>query len=83
MHEALGIPLPEMVFGRNHLTLEHRTSGFKYTFDTQSALALVKNGELGDGDGGVKVGYAAKWLESRHASKYTVIRLLNEQTRLG
>jgi len=54
-----------MTFGNNYLTLEHRTSGWKYAFCTGDALAGVTNGELGEGDGGVKVGYADAWLKSR------------------
>ena len=61
----LGIPLPEMIFGNNYLTLEHRPSGVKYSFTAQNALQNVKKGELGDGDGAVKVRYADKWLETR------------------
>ncbi|KAL7282599.1 hypothetical protein ACG7TL_004070 [Trametes sanguinea] len=60
-----GIPLPEMTFGNNSLELEHRDSGWKYTFTTEEALKGVRNGELQDGDGGVKVGYADAWLKSR------------------
>lgn len=60
-----GMPLPEMTFGNNKLELEHKGSGWKYTFDTVEALRGVKNGELTDGDGGVKVGYAEAWLKSR------------------
>ncbi|KAG6813440.1 hypothetical protein H0H92_011137 [Tricholoma furcatifolium] len=65
LHASLGFPLPEMTFGRNHLTLEHRPSGWKYTFTTEAALQTVRNGELREGDGGVKVGYADEWLKSR------------------
>ncbi|KAF8165638.1 type 2A phosphatase activator TIP41 [Crassisporium funariophilum] len=65
LQSALGIPLPEMTFGNNFLTLEHRPSGAKYSFTTPAALKGVKRGELGEGDGGVKVGYAEKWLQSR------------------
>jgi type 2A phosphatase activator TIP41 len=61
----LGIPLPEMTFGSNYLTLHHRPTSWKYTFDAKGALGAVKKGELGPGDGGVKVGYADKWLQSR------------------
>ncbi|RDB19880.1 TIP41-like protein, partial [Hypsizygus marmoreus] len=68
LQASLGLPLPEMTFGSNYLTLEHRPSGWKYSFNTSSALKAVKNGELGEGDGGVKVGYADKWLESRTGS---------------
>ena len=67
LQSALSIPLPEMTFGNNFLTLEHRPSSWKYSFSTKDALKAVKNGQLVDGDGGVKVGYADKWLESRHA----------------
>lgn len=60
-----GIPLPEMTFGNNSLELEHKASGWKYNFSTEDALRGVKNGELSEGDGGVKVGYADAWLQSR------------------
>ncbi|KAF8969340.1 type 2A phosphatase activator TIP41 [Flammula alnicola] len=65
LQAALGIPLPEMTFGNNSLTLEHRPSRTKYSFTTLEALKGVKRGELLDGDGGVKVGHAEKWLQSR------------------
>ncbi|KDQ64440.1 hypothetical protein JAAARDRAFT_145155 [Jaapia argillacea MUCL 33604] len=65
LQASVGFPLPEMTFGRNHLELEHRPSGWKYVFRTEDALKGVKNGELGEGDGGVKVGYADAWLKSR------------------
>ncbi|KAJ3516132.1 hypothetical protein NLJ89_g1311 [Agrocybe chaxingu] len=42
LHADLGIPLPEMTFGNNYLTLEHRPSGFSYSFTTPEALKSVK-----------------------------------------
>ncbi|KAG6861861.1 hypothetical protein C0995_011158 [Termitomyces sp. Mi166 len=72
LHASLGIPLPEMTFGRNLLTLEHRPSGWKYSFTTDGALRNVRNGELQQGDGGVKVGYADKWLQSRTGPSSTL-----------
>lgn len=66
LQAELGIPLPEMTFGNNYLSLEHRRSGWNYAFCTGNALSGVKNGELGQGDGGVKVGYADAWLKSRY-----------------
>ena len=60
-----GLPLPEMTFGNNALELEHKASGWRYQFSTEDALRGVKNGELGEGDGGVKVGYAEAWMQSR------------------
>jgi len=65
LHAQLGFPLPEMTFGNNFLALLHRPSGKAYAFTTAEALRGVKKGELGDGDGGVKVGYAEKWMQSR------------------
>ncbi|KAL4264357.1 TIP41 family protein [Pleurotus pulmonarius] len=62
---SLGIPLPEMTFGSNYLRLEHRPSRWVYRFDAENALKGVRKGELQDGDGGVKVGYADAWLKSR------------------
>lgn len=65
LQKTLGFPLPEMTFGNNSLNIIHKPSGWEYRFDTVEALKWVKNGELGDGDGGVKVGYADAWLKSR------------------
>lgn len=66
MQEELdGLPLPEMPFGNNSLVIQHKKLGWEYRFDTLEALRLVRLGELKPGDGGVKVGYAKEWLESR------------------
>lgn len=54
-----------MTFGNNSLELQHKPSGWRYSFTTEDALKAVKNGELVEGDGGVKVGYADAWLQSR------------------
>ncbi|KAF8914254.1 type 2A phosphatase activator TIP41 [Gymnopilus junonius] len=65
LQASLGIPLPEMTFGNNYLALQHRPSGLKYSFSAPEALKCVKKGHLVEGDGGVKVGYAEKWMQSR------------------
>ena len=65
LQRSLGIPLPEMTFGRNELELLHTPSGWTYTFNAENALKGVRNGELGPGDGAVKVGHADAWLKSR------------------
>ncbi|KAK3807872.1 MAG: TIP41-like family-domain-containing protein [Benniella sp.] len=58
----LGIPIPEMIFGNNYLSIEH-TSGFKLEFKALPALALVdkssKSSDL------IKVSYAREWFEKR------------------
>ena len=65
--KLLDFPLPEMTFGNNALRLRYKKGEreWVYQLDTVEALKLVKNGELGEGDGGVKVGYADAWLKSR------------------
>ncbi|KAJ7741008.1 type 2A phosphatase activator TIP41 [Mycena metata] len=68
LHSALGgIPLPEMTFGSNFLSLAHEPSKWRLDFSTEDALREVRNGELQEGDGGVQVGYADAWLKSRTA----------------
>jgi type 2A phosphatase activator TIP41 len=54
-----------MPFGNNSLVLKNVENGWEYSFTTTEALRLVKMGELGAGDGGVQVGYAKEWLQSR------------------
>ena len=71
-----GLPLPEMTFGNNSLELIHKPSGWSYSFTTKEALQGVRNGELLEGDGGVKVGYADAWLKSRYV-------FLREDLRTG
>lgn len=80
-----GIPLPEMTFGNNLLELEHRPSGWKFAFTTKEALLGVRNGELQEGDGGVKVGYADAWMKSRyvcvHCNEHWFLRqMLNHRS---
>lgn len=65
LQSALGFPLPEMTFGNNYLSLQNRSSGWSLKLDAKGALSGVKGGELEEGDGGVKVGYADAWLKSR------------------
>ncbi|KAG8956613.1 hypothetical protein FRC04_000091 [Tulasnella sp. 424] len=60
-----GLPIPEMPFGNNSIVLKHEASGWEYSFTALGALSGVKLGEPGDGDGGVKVGYAKEWMQSR------------------
>ncbi|KAF8927645.1 TIP41-like family-domain-containing protein [Dissophora ornata] len=58
----LGIPIPEMIFGNNFLSVEH-SSGFKLEFKALPALAMVdqssKSSDL------IKVSYAREWFDKR------------------
>ncbi|KAF9351922.1 hypothetical protein BGX26_010157 [Mortierella sp. AD094] len=58
----LGIPIPEMIFGNNFLSIEHK-SGFKLEFKALPALAMVdqssKSSDL------IKVSYAREWFDQR------------------
>lgn len=53
----LGIPLPEICFGRNSLRLEDEQSGLVLEWDTMGALRGVEVGT----EGGVKVAHAKEW----------------------
>lgn len=58
LSNELGFPLPEMIFGKNNVTLEN-AHGFRLTFDTADALRLVdstnRSGEA------IKVSYSEEW----------------------
>ncbi|KAF9166494.1 hypothetical protein BGX21_003831 [Mortierella sp. AD011] len=63
----LGIPIPEMIFGNNFLSIEHK-SGFKLEFKALPALAMVdqssKNSDL------IKVSYAREWFDKRSMANH-------------
>lgn len=63
--ELDGLPLPEMPFGNNSLVIRNEDFGWEYSFTTLEALRLIRLGELLPGDGGVQVGHAKAWLQSR------------------
>ncbi|KAG0304000.1 hypothetical protein BGZ98_006046 [Dissophora globulifera] len=58
----LGIPIPEMIFGNNFLSIEH-TSGFKLEFKALPALALVDQSSTSSDL--IKVSYAREWFDKR------------------
>ncbi|KIJ07971.1 hypothetical protein PAXINDRAFT_173160 [Paxillus involutus ATCC 200175] len=64
-------PLPEMTFGNNYLSLEHRTSGWRMMLDA------MEGNELLEGDGGVKVGlgFADAWLPKSRTDSGTSLPL--------
>ncbi|KAG0064987.1 TIP41-like family-domain-containing protein [Linnemannia elongata] len=59
----LGIPIPEMIFGNNFLSIEHETSGFKLEFKALPALAMVDQSSTSSDK--IKVSYAREWFEKR------------------
>lgn len=75
LQAELGLPLPEMIFGNNSLVIHHQSSKWQYSFDALNALKAVRNGELQEGDGGVKVGYADAWLKSRYECHYVISQI--------
>ncbi|KAF9933348.1 hypothetical protein FBU30_005752 [Linnemannia zychae] len=59
----LGIPIPEMIFGNNFLSIEHQPSGFKLEFKALPALAMVDQSSAASDL--IKVSYAREWFEKR------------------
>ncbi|KAK3822138.1 MAG: TIP41-like family-domain-containing protein [Linnemannia gamsii] len=59
----LGIPIPEMIFGNNFLSIEHKPSGFKLEFKALPALAMVDQSSTSSDL--IKVSYAREWFEKR------------------
>ena len=81
MTDLLGIPLPEMVFPHNSLTLHHEATNATYSFDALSALYSVHgvpdSQSKGKGKalnpratqpGMLKVSHAKEWGKSRSAA---------------
>lgn len=63
--ELNGLPIPEMPYGNNSLVIKNDPVGWEYSFTALEALRGVKLGAFEEGDGGVQVGYAKEWLQSR------------------
>ncbi|KAG0048580.1 hypothetical protein BGZ83_006464 [Gryganskiella cystojenkinii] len=59
----LGIPIPEMIFGNNYLSIEHKNSGFKLEFRALPALAMVDQSSTSSDH--IKVSYAREWFDKR------------------
>ncbi|PGH14818.1 hypothetical protein AJ79_02834 [Helicocarpus griseus UAMH5409] len=61
MTTKLGIAPPEMIFGDNHVTIEHQPSGWKLDFNAFDALDRVDK----TGQSVLKVAYSKEWQQSR------------------
>ena len=62
---SVDVPLPEICFGNNHLTVSHPALDFRYTFKGIDALQAVDATGEEPGSGFVKVAYAAEWAKTR------------------
>lgn len=62
MNKKLGIPIPEMIFGDNLVSIEHLQSGWRIEFNAVDALDRV---DKTDKDM-LKVAYAKDWSSSRY-----------------
>ncbi|CAH7668353.1 TIP41-like family-domain-containing protein [Phakopsora pachyrhizi] len=78
--EKLKIPLPEICFGNNELSISHRSSGFDYSWNTLDALLSVNypsgDKDEEDSDEIIKVAYADHWSQARKATD-TVTKVVN------
>ncbi|KAL0473480.1 TipA protein [Neurospora intermedia] len=61
MSERLGIPIPEMIFGDNLVSITHRPTGWSIEFNAEDALERVDK----TGEKMLQVAYAGKWSSSR------------------
>lgn len=61
MSARLGIPIPEMIFGDNLVSITHIPSGWSISFTAEPALDLVDK----TGEKMLRVAYAGEWSSSR------------------
>jgi len=74
MSKKLGIPVPEMIFGDNMVSIEHLGSDWRLEFNAYDALDRVDKTDKNM----LKVAYSKEWSSSRYISISTVaITVLN------
>ncbi|OAV95365.1 hypothetical protein PTTG_12297 [Puccinia triticina 1-1 BBBD Race 1] len=73
--EKLKVPLPEICFGNNYLSIKHPRSGFHYQWNTLDAL-LPLNPVEGEEQDYIKVAYADHWSQARKESD-SVTKVVN------
>lgn len=61
MSNKLGIPVPEMIFGDNMVSIKHLKSGWRMEFNAYDALDLVDKTDKNM----LKVAYSKEWSSSR------------------
>lgn len=64
MSKQLGIPVPEMIFGDNMVSIEHLASGWRLEFNAYDALGQVDKTDKNM----LKVAYSQEWSSSRFDS---------------
>jgi type 2A phosphatase activator TIP41 len=64
MSKKLGIPVPEMIFGDNMVSIEHMASGWRLEFNAYDALDQVDKTDKNM----LKVAYSKEWSSSRCGS---------------
>ncbi|KAJ9142896.1 TIP41-domain-containing protein [Coniochaeta hoffmannii] len=70
MESRLGIPIPEMIFGDNLVSITHNPSGWSVSFAAEPALDLVNK----TGEDMIQVAHAKDWTSSRENSSAVGIR---------
>ncbi|KAA1134087.1 hypothetical protein PGTUg99_025220 [Puccinia graminis f. sp. tritici] len=76
--EKLKVPLPEICFGNNYLSIKHPRSGFHYQWNTLDAL-LPLNPIEGEEQDYIKVAYADHWSQAR-AVEFSLRGALSDQS---
>jgi type 2A phosphatase activator TIP41 len=71
MSKALGIPVPEMIFGDNMVAIEHLASGWRLEFNAYDALDRVDKTDKNM----LKVAYSNEWSSSRYLSRWLLQNL--------
>lgn len=61
LHQDIGIPIPEMIFGDNFVSLTHNPSHFTLSFNARDAMDRVSKTE----EGMLQVAVADEWKETR------------------
>ncbi|KAK4240564.1 TIP41-like protein [Achaetomium macrosporum] len=71
MSARIGIPIPEMIFGDNLVSITHAPSGWSISFSAEPALDTVDK----TGEGGMlRVAYAREWSSSREKTSAAGIK---------
>ncbi|GAB7362964.1 hypothetical protein MBLNU230_g3259t1 [Neophaeotheca triangularis] len=64
LSEDIQIPIPEMIFGDNHVAIEHVPTGWKLGFNARDALDRVSKTE----EGMLQVAVAGEWKKTREST---------------